>query len=141
MDIQDLIRSDRKLITEDHLNNMIDLCARVSILEKACGLMFRVTSGYRSKADHERIYSDINKKRLARAKEPLRIPWGSAHLSGQAVDVLDMDLSIQKWVLGSTALLEENKIWCEDFAYTSKTVAWVHFQSRPPKSGKRFFVP
>jgi uncharacterized protein YcbK (DUF882 family) len=141
MKIEDLIRSDRLLIPVTHLEALNETVKRVSKIEAAYGKDLTVSSGYRSKSDHERIYKRINDRRLASGKEALRVPWGSKHLSGEAVDCLDAKQELQKFILENVHLLEEHGLWCEDFKYTSAPVAWVHFQTVAPKSGNRFFKP
>lgn len=67
-----------------------------------------------------------------------KIPLGSCHLSGEAVDIADPDGSLQKWLKENTMLLEGLGLYVEDFKYTP---GWVHIQTRAPKSGRRFFIP
>jgi uncharacterized protein YcbK (DUF882 family) len=62
----------------------------------------------------------------------------SKHLTGQAADIRDVDGSLKSWVLMMMPLMEEVGLWIEDF---KATPTWVHFQSVPPKSGKRIFIP
>lgn len=141
MEVLHLIKYDAQLINEEHLENLKELCRRVSIIETKLNLQFTVSSGYRSLKDHERIYKTINARRLAQNLPPVRVPMGSRHLFGKAVDVADIDGTIQKKLLDNVSLLEEVGLWCENFDYTSSPKKWVHFQSEPPKSGNRFFKP
>ena len=67
-----------------------------------------------------------------------KVPLRSKHITGEAIDVADTDGKLKAWVRANIAKLEEDGLWCEDFAYTD---VWVHFQIAPPKSGKRFFIP
>lgn len=64
----------------------------------------------------------------------------SAHLFFAAIDVADPEQKLQSWLKTSEgqAKLEEQGLWCEDFAYTP---TWVHFQLYSVNSGKRFFTP
>lgn len=62
----------------------------------------------------------------------------SKHLSGQAIDIADYDKVLKAACLLYTSRLEALGLWCEDFRATP---TWVHFQSVPPASGKRFFLP
>lgn len=62
----------------------------------------------------------------------------SNHMSGKAIDISDSDKALAKFCLVKKQLLEDYGLWCED-PRTTKT--WVHFQSVPPKSGNRFYIP
>jgi hypothetical protein len=89
------------------------------------------SSCLRSKSVHERIYKE-------KGVPADKIPWGSKHLYGKAVDVADPKNILKDFLSKNVDKLEWNELWCEDFA---STPGWVHFQSEPPKSGKRFFKP
>lgn len=62
----------------------------------------------------------------------------SKHLVGQAADIADPSGEFKKFVLANISLFENVGLYMEDFKYTP---TWVHCQSVPPKSGKRFFIP
>ena len=72
---------------------------------------------------------------------------GSYHMSGRAADVEDNDRELAVFCLSDLPLLEHVGLWLEDPTYTKekdehgKWLNWVHFQTRPPKSGKRIFAP
>lgn len=131
-----------------HQQNAVDLLKKVNNLLQVGGVQgLVVTSGYRTQADHLRIYS----KRILENKEwnlthpnDLRhdhfgIPMKSRHLSGQAVDIGGAKIKeLQAWCLANEAKLAEIGLWMEDFATTKN---WIHFQSVPPASGKRWFKP
>jgi len=91
-----------------------------------------VTSGYRTMEQHLAIYK---KKGII---DPKMIPIRSKHLSGLAVDILDLNQELYTFCVSKTGLelLEECELWIE--ANTNK---WVHFQCVPPSSGKRVFLP
>lgn len=126
--IKDIPLSD---IPISHQHNLEELLKRINVIRTAYGKPMTITSGYRSKQDHLRIYR-------SKGVPDHKIPMGSLHLSGEACDVSDPKQELQKWCKANVHILEEVGLWCEDF---SATVNWVHFQSRPPKSGKRFFLP
>lgn len=110
-------------ITPEIEANLEDLIVRMSKLREAYGKPMTVNSGLRSAADQARI----------NPKAP-----HSKHMTGEAVDIGDRDSTLKVWVAMNEKLLEEIGLWCEDFG---STPGWVHFQSVPPKSGKRFFIP
>lgn len=91
-----------------------------------------VTSGIRCVHDHKRIYAAKG------ITDESKIPMGSQHLKGQAVDISDKDGKLKAWINDNVAILEQLGLYCEDFAYTS---TWVHFSNIEPKSKKRFFIP
>jgi hypothetical protein len=64
----------------------------------------------------------------------------SNHIIGLAVDLRDLppERALARWCLRNGALMEEVGLWMEDPKWTP---SWVHLQSRPPKSGKRVYVP
>lgn len=67
-----------------------------------------------------------------------KIPMGSAHLSGCAVDIEDADGKLKAWLLKNENKLAELGLYVEHPDYCK---GWAHLQSVPPKSGKRFFIP
>lgn len=123
------------------LSNIRDLLDSVNALEevykKDGGKAFITTSGLRTKESQIRIYKDIAKKKGIEFDES-KVPMGSKHINGQAIDIFDPKGDLQKWLTDNEEYLEELGLYCEDFKYCN---GWVHFQSVPPKSGKRFFIP
>jgi hypothetical protein len=109
--------------------NAFELIRRINALGFEPPMYF--SSCLRSKKVHERIYKE-------KGVPADKIPWGSSHLYGKAVDVADPKNILKDFLSKNVAKLEWNKLWCEDFA---STPGWVHFQSEPPKSGKIFFKP
>jgi hypothetical protein len=66
----------------------------------------------------------------------------SSHITGEGIDVQDhADRRIARWCLRSIVRLTEIGIWCEDFRWTGGLDPWVHWQSKPPRSGRRFYIP
>lgn len=128
------LRSLRSGCTEDDFDdeirdNAFELIRRINALGFEPPMLF--SSCLRSKKVHERIYKE-------KGVPADKIPWGSKHLSGKAVDVADPKNILKDWLSKNVDKLEWNELWCEDFM---STPGWVHFQSEPPKSGKRFFKP
>lgn len=115
--------------------NLEELCKRINIIRAAWGKPMTVTSGFRSIQHHVDVYRTI----ALRKRQPfsnLQVPMGSRHLSGEAVDIADPDGKLYEYVSNDIELLEEAGLWCEH-----GTKGWVHFQSKPPRSGLRFFKP
>lgn len=125
------------LTTSIQGQNLDTLASLLTILEAEFrktpeSFIFKVTSGFRSMADHYRIY---------KVKGIDHPPLGSKHLTGQAADILDTKHILQAW-LGTEECPNETlvkcNLYCEAFAATP---GWVHFQDSRPKSGHRFFKP
>lgn len=104
----------------------------MNVIRAAYGKPMSVTSGYRSMAEHLRIYKEKG------ITDKTKIPMKSRHLFGEACDISDPKGILQTWCKVNIKKLEEAKLWCEDF---NSTPGWCHFQTVAPKSGKRFFIP
>lgn len=112
--------------------NLLELLIRINKVVDACGIILIVTSGLRSRQKQIAVYAEKGITDLD------KIPLGSKHLSAQAVDISDPNGDLKKWIMQNIKLIEEIGFWMEDFEYTK---GWVHFQTAPPRSGKRFFIP
>lgn len=119
-------------LPHEHEVNLEDLVNRVNSVLDLWPKPVIVTSGYRSLQDHLRIYR-------SKGIPDNKIPMGSQHLQGCAIDVSDPDLSITHWLKSDPAAiiaLEKAGLYCEE-----GNSNWVHMQSRPPRSGHRWFNP
>lgn len=123
-------------IPESHQNNLNTLLQKMNIIRKEWAKPMLVTSGYRSEEDHIRIYKELAEKRKETFNKD-KIPWGSQHLKGAAVDISDPDGKLFDWCKANIKLLEDTGLWLEEKDDQKR----VHFQIFPPKSGKRFFYP
>ncbi len=117
---------------EEFKENLLELLIKINKVRDAFGREMTVSSGFRSKRKHLAIY---RKKGIT---DPKKIPMKSRHLTCQAVDIFDPQKKLQKWVKDNILLVEQIGLWVEDF---SSTPDWIHFQTIPPLSGKRFFFP
>ena len=117
-------------IPTEHLANLKIVHEKINKIRSAYGKPMSPSSIYRSMEDHLRIYKDKG------ITDKAKIPMKSKHLSGLAIDIADPSGELMKWAKSNIKLLEEIGLWCED-----ETEGWVHFQSAPPASGKRFFLP
>lgn len=119
----------RKHVTsKEQEQNLIKLCEALNIIRKAWAKPMVITSGLRSWEEHAAIYQKIG----------LKPPKFSAHLSGEAADVWDRDRELKKFCVENLPLLEKAGLYMED---PTKTLTWVHLQTRPPRSGNRIFLP
>lgn len=119
-------------LTPELKNNLAELFAKINVIRTAYGKPMTVTSGYRSMKHHKEIYAAKG------ITDTSKIPMQSKHLYCQAVDIADGDGKLKAWLSNNVQLLENAGLWCEDFSCTKQ---WLHFQTVPPKSGKRFFMP
>jgi hypothetical protein len=138
----------RFVLTMRQFENMTHLHAMLIVLEeeflKGGGKPFVVTSGVRSLEDHYRIYREINEKRAAQKPPipPLKVPLGSQHLQGAAVDLQDTkDQKLAKFCIENLELLQQLGLYMEDPKRTAHPNPWVHLQVAPPASGNRIFQP
>ena len=128
MQIEDLCKGyDYDKLDEEVRNNLLILCDRISLLEIAYGKPFVVTSGFRSMEDHLRIYKE---------KCITKVPMKSKHLFGCALDISDITGELTKWCFANENKLVEYELWGE-----MRQGVWLHLQSEPPASKKRWFFP
>lgn len=117
--------------------NLAILLPRMNQVRELWGKPMMVTSGFRSMADHIRIYKELAAKR----KQPYdqaKVPMGSKHLSGSAVDIADPDGKLFVWCKANEKTLESIGLWCEEKDDQKR----VHFQCCPYgswKPGKTIF--
>lgn len=64
---------------------------------------------------------------------------GSKHKRCTAIDVEDEDRRLWHWCAAHVDKLIQNKLWMEDPEFDDD--GHVHFQSEPPPSGNRIFIP
>ena len=122
-----MITTDRyfgkHLVTPDIAVAAQDLLNKVNAFLEHWDREAHMTSGYRSPEHNKTI--------------PNAAP-DSKHMSGKAIDISDSDKALAKFCFIKQQLLVDYGLWCEDPRCTS---TWVHFQSVPPKSGNRFYIP
>lgn len=127
---------DFSTVPKEHQDNLLILLEKINKVRAAYNKPMTVTSGYRSKEDHIRIYKELAIKRKVEFDET-KIPWGSQHLKGAAVDISDPDGKLFEWTKQNEKLMEQIGLWMEEKDDQKR----VHYQTLPPKSGKRFFTP
>lgn len=118
--------------------NLMILLEKMNKIRDAWGKPMIVTSGFRSMEDHLRIYKE-KAKREGKKFDQSKVPMGSMHLKGAAVDISDPKGELAKWCRDNEKLLESIGLWCEDTNYTK---GWVHLQTSPYgsyKPGKSMF--
>lgn len=124
-----------KCDNKEHLENLEELLVKLNHLRSAYGKPLRVTSGYRSMQRHLAIYAAKG------ITDQSKIPMQSRHLYGFSADLVPIEDDIKHlhdWINQNVKLMEEIGLYFEAFEYSPQ---WLHCQSVPPKSGKRFFKP
>lgn len=120
-------------------DNLMTLLERVNKVRDAYGKAMVVSSGLRTMEQHLAIY------KAKGITDQSKIPMKSRHLIGAACDFSDSKKELQEWCKKNESLLKTIGLWMENFDYTSKPNAWVHFQCLPYGSyvdGKSlWFVP
>ena len=134
--IEELNPKNVKLTAEEQANLAI-LHEKINKIRNLWAKPMIVTSGFRSKEDHLRVYREIAYRKDVKFDES-KVPMGSKHLYGKAVDISDPKGELAKWCHENVKHLEDIGLWLEA---TEDTIGWVHFQIEPPKSGNRFFKP
>lgn len=101
------------------------------------GNPFVITSGLRSYA----YQNSLIEKGVSNAPK-------SRHLLGCAADILDHDGALGVWLITKgAAIMKELDLYGEDLESIRKLARklikkpWVHLQTLPPASGKRWFIP
>lgn len=123
---------------ERYTKNAKTLISKVSLLFSRAGIVVPIltSSGWRPISHHLAIYAG-----MGIPKE--KVPMGSAHLSCEAIDVLDPSKDIGR--LATEILLEECDLYMESLSVTHKSMdpsgRWVHFQTKKTASGNRIFLP
>lgn len=123
---------DNRDCPEELEDNLLDLLIKINKVRDAWGKPMTVSSGWRSRADQIRIY------RGKGITDEAKMHMKSKHFFCQAVDIADPKQELQKWIIDNISLIAQIGLWMEDFSATKN---WIHFQSVPPGSGKRFFLP
>lgn len=118
-------------------DNAIELLRRVNQVLIVFGKPRHVNSGWRPPAINAAVKGAA----------------GSRHMTGQAIDLGDDDRALRAWLqfdrktmlIGNLIALKtlvDVGLWMEHPDYTEKPSGlWIHWQSVPPGSGHRVFIP
>lgn len=120
---------DRLTISEDVKLHLSHLHYQANKLRMAYKNPLQVDRGFSTPEEQMALY-----RKLGRAPK-----MGSMHLMGAAVDFLDPQQTLQRWILDHLEWCESQAMWFEDF---SATPNWVHLQIYPYGSwepGKSIF--
>lgn len=126
------LSADKKLSIEH-------LLEKVNALLEKFGSYRKVNSGLRTMESHLATYKAINEKKKSQGLPEVKVPMGSKHLSGEAIDLEDRDGKLKVFIKGlSEQELQELGLYYEEFSHSP---SWVHSQIVAPKSKSRFFNP
>ena len=104
----------RSELTESIIDNSILLMKKVNGLLKELGIAnAKVNSGWRPPSYNEEL------RRQGKPAAPK-----SKHISGEAVDLSDIDRTITNAILKNPSILDKYGLWMED---PSRTRTWAHF--------------
>jgi hypothetical protein len=129
-------RGSLETLSSEIVANINTLIPKINDLLERFGEKRDVSSGLRRMEDHLRIYAEINSKRKSQGLEPVKVPMGSSHLTGQAIDLEDKNDKLKNWCVNNISVLEELNLFMEHPSYTD---TWCHLQIKPTKS--RIFKP
>lgn len=105
--------------------NLSDLLSKLIKLEAAYGKPFHITSGLRDQAQQDALIA------AGKSNAPK-----SLHLKGLAGDIADPSGQLYDWAKANEQILAYVGIFCEE-----RMGGWLHCQTLPPRSGKRWFFP
>ena len=110
-------------LTSELIANAQDTVNKVNELLGMFGETRKVTSGWRPVS--------VNASTLNAAPK-------SKHMTCQACDLDDPEGDLDEWAINNGWALENIGLWQE---HPASTKSWAHFQTVPPRSGKRVFYP
>jgi hypothetical protein len=136
--LEQLYRCEPYEIPATALDNLHKLLPLLNGLELIFGQPLSITSGFRTKKEHIRVYQEINDRRIIAGKPEVCIPIHSQHLLGNAADISDIAGDLKIFIYHHLYYFDDNDLYMEAF---ESTPSWVHIQRVPPRSGNRFFIP
>ncbi len=119
--------------SEEQAANLQHLYEVMNIIRAAYGKPMIITSGLRTLDDQKKIDRHL----LGPGGKP-KGPRKSQHLLGNACDVSDPTGELYWFCLDHMDLIHTLGVYLEDKSFTPR---WVHFQTVPPRSGNRIFLP
>lgn len=106
--------------TQANLNNLLAVMNKFRVIY---GYAMVVTSGLRTLDHHLDIYKDLAKQKGIPFDQS-KVPMGSQHLRGAAVDIEDKDGKLYQFCQDNLNILEDLGLWIE----MKDTQKRVHFQ-------------
>ena len=124
-------------LTQEILDNLKNTFKKMDKVREYFGKSISVHVSLRPMKYHKELYAKQNADRKRNGLEPLKVPMGSAHLSGMGVDfhVKGMKCAVARQKILDDGKLEEWGMRMEDIQGE-----WIHLDTKPVIS-KRFFKP
>jgi uncharacterized protein YcbK (DUF882 family) len=127
-------------LTEEIKNNLINTFQWMDKVREWVGKPITVTIALRTMKYHLELYKRINAKRTAKGLPELRVPMGSMHLKGRAVDFVVVGMSCDDFKKKAIdeGKLEEWNLRMEDNGWGAN---WIHLDDKEVGPSGRFFKP
>ena len=126
-------------VDEKILASLKKLFSKMDEVRELLGKPIMVHITFRTMAYHLGIYAKKNAERVSQGLPELKVPMGSAHLSGDACDFHAVGMTCDEVVAALKPELEQLEMRMEN---NGLGASWVHLDTRPVGvSGKRFFLP
>ena len=127
-------------LTEELKGNLINTFRWMDKVRNWIGRPITVTIALRTLSYHLDLYKRINAKRKAQGLVELKVPMGSFHLLGRAVDFVVVGLSCDDF---KALVLKENKLeeWGLRMEDNGEGSNWIHLDDKTPGPSGRFFKP
>lgn len=117
---EDEYMGDARYPSDAHINNALDLLARVNRIRIWYNRPMIVSSGYRTPMHNAEIGG----------------AQGSLHCQCRAIDIRDRNGEFCNWCLNNLPYIAETGLWMENPMYTP---GWVHLDTRPRRT--LVFIP
>lgn len=128
--------NDQDQSIQDNLATLLD---RINQVRTLWGKPMTVTSGLRTKADQIRVYRE-KAEQAGKPFDESKVPMGSAHIKGAAVDIYDPTGELNQWCKDNEEVLRGIGLWLEH-----REGNWQHFQvltfGSYTSTGTIFFYP
>ena len=127
-------------ITPEIKNNLIRSFQWMDKVREWIGKPIIVTIALRTMAYHLDLYKRINAERAKKGQPELRVPMGSGHLKGRAVDFVVKGMSCDDF---KEKILSEGKLdeWNLRMENNGKGANWIHLDDMQVGASGRFFNP
>jgi uncharacterized protein YcbK (DUF882 family) len=136
---------ENRACSEDELSdeikeNLIATFQWMDTVREYFGKPITVTICLRTMAYHIDLYKRINEKNKAAGKPEVKVPMGSMHPKGKAVDFVVKGMTCDEV---KKKILDENKLeeWNLRLEDNGQGANWIHLDDREPGPGGRFFKP
>lgn len=134
---------ENRAVSEEELNdeikqNLIHSFRWMDKVREWIGRPVTVTIALRTMKYHLDLYKRINAKRKSQGLPELRVPMGSGHLKGRAIDFVVKGISCDDF---KAKILSEGKLdeWNLRMEDNGKGANWIHLDDMPVGPSGRYF--